>query len=72
MPKASKTKKKSPSVQQKRRTILDKIRHGDIGKIAELSGYERSHVGRVIKGERNNPVIVDTAYAMLNKRKVNS
>ena len=48
-----------------------KLRHGDLTTISIITGYDRSHVARVIRGERKNPCgrIANVAYELLGKRK---
>lgn len=75
MPKAkSKTPKAGASTKtksQKLATIRSRSRRGDISIISKLTGYEYSHVNRVLKGERNNPSgeIIEAAYSLVSKRK---
>ena len=49
--------------------VRSRLRRGDVSTIAALTGYDPSHVSRVIRGERNNPSIVDKAYSHVGKRK---
>ena len=61
--------KKTISPSRKREVISNRLRRGDLGVIATLAGYERSHVSRVLRGIRSNPAIVDAAYSYVSKRK---
>lgn len=75
MPKAkTKTPKTGTSTKtprQKLATVRSRSRKGDTSKIAELTGYDYSHVRRVLKGERNNPSgeIIEAAYSLVSTRK---
>jgi hypothetical protein len=48
-----------------------KLRHGDLTTISLITGYDASHVARVIRGERKNPCgrIANVAYELVGKRK---
>jgi len=72
MPKATITRGKSTklSVAQKLQAIGQRRRRGDVSIIAAKTGYDRSHVSRVLSGVRNNVRIVDAAYSHMSKRKV--
>jgi hypothetical protein len=73
MPKAKVTKvTSSVSTSQKLKTISSRLRRGDIVEVSDRTGYDSSHVRRVLRGERGNPSgkIVQTAYTMVSKRKV--
>ena len=72
MPKAKVTKvTSSVSTSQKLKTISSRLRHGDIVELSDRTGYDSSHVRRVLRGERGNPSgkIVQAAYTMVSKRK---
>lgn len=72
MPKAKVTKRNSRvSNSEKMSTIVRRLRRGDIAEVSARTGYDCSHVGRVLRGERGNPSgeIVQTAYTMVSKRK---
>jgi hypothetical protein len=60
------------TVGDKLSVIQPRLRRGDVSTISARTGYEMSHVRRVLKGERGNPSgeIVKTAYTMVSKRKV--
>jgi uncharacterized protein Veg len=60
------------SVGQKLKVIKSRIRRGDYVKLASETGYDRTHVRRVLLGESNNPSckIVNAAYKAVAKRKV--
>jgi len=68
--KSAKGGKKSAS--QKLATVRTKLRHGDFALISKLTGYDPTHVRRVIVGVSNNPSgkIANTAYTVVGKRKV--
>lgn len=67
MPKA-KTQKKT-SARQKLAVIRSRRRIGDVSLIAAQTGYDQSHVSRVLRGIRANDTIVNAAYAHMSKRK---
>lgn len=54
---------------QKRQHVASRLKRGDISDLAAYTGYDRSHVSRVLRGERNNDAIVNEAYKRFNKRK---
>lgn len=68
------TMKRKPSTEEKRTAIQVRLRRGDISAIATKTGYDKSHVGRVLRGESTNPSneIVNTAYTMVSRRKVSA
>lgn len=68
------TMKSAPSASDKRSAIQVRLRRGDIAAIATRTGYDKSHVARVLRGESNNPSneIVNTAYKMVSRRKVSA
>jgi hypothetical protein len=70
--KAVKTPAAKLTVGDKLSVIQPRLRRGDVSTISARTGYEMSHVRRVLKGERGNPSgeIVKTAYTMVSKRKV--
>lgn len=70
--KATKTPAAKLTVGDKLSVIQPRLRRGDAITISARTGYEISHVRRVLKGECGNPSgeIVKTAYAMVSKRKV--
>jgi hypothetical protein len=71
MPKVKATStKKTISTSEKRAIVVSRLRRGDVTEIASLTGYDISHVSRVIRGTRNNPEIVNAAYSRVSKRKV--
>ena len=71
MPKATVTKTgKSLNPVQKRQAIKVRLRRGDISEIAARTGYDQSHVSRVIRGIRQNDAILNAAYTRVSKRKV--
>jgi len=61
--------KMSPA--QKLKAIQARLKRGDFAKIAERTGYDASHVRRVLMGERSNPSgeIVKAAYTTVGRRK---
>jgi|688.fasta_scaffold649115_1 hypothetical protein len=61
--------KKAEAISKKRTAIGSRLRRGDMTQIAALTGYDVSHVCRVIRGTRNNPEIVNAAYSHVGKRK---
>lgn len=50
--------------------ISVRLRRGDVTAIAAKTGYDLSHVSRVLRGQRSNADIVNAAYARVSKRKV--
>lgn len=58
------------STSEKLRAISRRLRKGDISAIADKTGYDQSHVSRVLRGERNNDSIVNAAYTRVGKRSV--
>ena len=72
MPKttATKEKKSKLTIAQKLQAIAQCRRTGDNATIAAKTGYDPSHVSRVLRGQRNNESIVNVAYASMSKRKV--
>jgi hypothetical protein len=61
--------KKDEAISKKRVTISARLRRGDMTQIAALTGYDISHVSRVIRGIKNNSNIVNAAYSHVSKRK---
>ena len=63
--------KKAPYASEDLNSIRKKMRTGDIAAIARGTGYDQSHVSRVLKGESSNPSgdIVKYAKKMVSKRK---
>lgn len=58
------------TVTQKLEKISTRIRRGDITVIAYRTGYDKSYVSRVLRGERGaNEKIVEEAYAQVKNRK---
>jgi hypothetical protein len=58
------------TVTQKLERISPRLRRGDITAIAYRTGYDQSHVSRVLRGERGpNPAIVESAYTQVKNRK---
>lgn len=58
------------TVTQKLERISPRLRRGDINAIAFCTGYDQSHVSRVLRGERGpNPAIVESAYSQVKNRK---
>ena len=66
------TSGKSLSTKHKLAIISSRLRRGDITAVAVKTGYDQSHVSRVLSGQRNNVRIVDAAYSRVNRRKVNA
>lgn len=62
------------TVKQKLSVISQRLRTGDMKAVAIKTGYEASHVSRVLRGLRSNPSgeIVNAAYSRVSKRKVNA
>jgi PP-loop superfamily ATP-utilizing enzyme len=58
------------TVTQKLERISPRLRRGDINVIAFRTGYDQSHVSRVLRGERGaNSYIVEAAYSQVKNRK---
>lgn len=64
-----KTRISSPD--EKRTAITQRLRRGDFVKLSVLTGYDKTHVSKVIRGVSNNPSgeILNTAYKFVGKRK---
>lgn len=59
------------TITEKLERISPRLRRGDINAIAYRTGYDQSHVSRVLRGERGaNSYIVETAYTQVKNRKV--
>lgn len=69
-----KQKKKNGKAMPSRTAISSRLRKGDIAAIARKTGYDASHVGRVLHGLRSNPSgeIMKAAQQMIGRRKVNA
>lgn len=52
--------------------IASRKRRGDVTKVAENTNYSVSHCSRVIRGERNNDMILSEAYRITRRRVKNS
>ena len=65
-------KKGRKTLAEKLEIVKVRIRRGDFSVIAKATGYDNSHVSKVIKGFANNPSgeIVNYAYDFVGKRKV--
>jgi len=63
------TMKGKLTADQKRQHVAVRLKRGDISTIAAYTGYDQSHVSRVLRGERNNDSIINEAYKRFNKRK---
>jgi transcriptional regulator with XRE-family HTH domain len=61
---------KTRDISAKLTAIRLRRRSGDVKYVAMKTGYDQSHVSRVLRGERNNPEIVNAAYQRVSKRKV--
>lgn len=46
-------------------------RHGDITRVAELTGYTQPMVSMTLRGLRNNTSIVNKAYRLVKDRQTN-
>lgn len=66
------TMKSSTSVNEKRVAVAVRLRRGDIAEVARRTGYDKSHVSRVLNGTSTNPSneIVNAAYKMVGRRKI--
>lgn len=69
MPKAKTQKKTGLTTRQKLAVISPRMRLGDVTAIAAKTGYDQSHVSRVLRGIRANDTIVSAAYTHVSKRK---
>lgn len=49
--------------------VKNKLKTGEIVKIAEKTGYSESHVSNVLAGRRNNASIISAATKMTARRK---
>jgi len=62
------TSKLTPT--QKLQVITPRLRRGDFANLATITGYDPSHVRRVLLGMRNpNTQIVNEAYKRIGRRK---
>lgn len=50
-------------------TIANKLKAGEVTKIANQTGYSASHVSNVLAGRRSNKEIVKAAQKMTSRRK---
>lgn len=66
----TKTKAKKTE-SQKLAAVQARLRRGDFTTIAQRTGYDSSHVSRVLSGERKNPSgeILKIAYSLVGRRK---
>jgi hypothetical protein len=71
MTKSSTTSSSNKTDSQKLAIFRSRFRKGDITAIAKITGYDPSHVSRVLRGKRVNPSgkIVNAAYSRVSKRK---
>ena len=53
------------STTQKIKEIAKRRRLGDIKMVSVETGYSQSHVSRVLRGEKRNESIVDSAYYLI-------
>ena len=69
--KAATVKRDIKSTIQKLEAVRTKYCRGDFSRIARLTGYDVSHVSRVIAGTSKNPNgrIAEMAYRMASQRK---
>ena len=67
-------KKKNGKAVPSQKSISARLRKGDLAAIARKTGYDASHVGRVIHGLRSNPSgeIMKAAQQMIGRRKANA
>lgn len=66
---SSKTsKRKTLSLEEKRKSVVSKLKRGDLTRLSELIGYDKSHISRVLRGERNNDEIIKVSYSYLRRR----
>ena len=63
--------KSKTSVKDDVKFLRKKLERGDISRIAKVTGYDNSHVARVIRGEAGNPSgeIMKYAKKMVTTRK---
>lgn len=64
----STAKATSPAAMLK--VVSSRLKRGDISRVAGITGYEQSHVGRVLRGVHKNPSgeIVTEAYRLVTSR----
>lgn len=67
---ASKKPSLKLSVGDKLSAVTPRLRRGDMSELARRTGYDQSHVSRVLRGIRSNPEIVSAAYKMVGRRRV--
>jgi hypothetical protein len=58
------------STWEKSSNISPRKRRGDTTRVANLTSYSISHVSRVLRGERHNDRIINSAYNLTRDRKV--
>jgi len=68
----AKTSKVRLTSTEKINAITKRLRRGDFTAIAKLTGYDNTHVSRVLKGISANPSgeIVNATFARVKSRKV--
>lgn len=55
---------------QKLKVITPRLKRGDFANLSRITGYDPSHVRRVLIGESNpNVSIINEAYKRMNRRK---
>lgn len=52
--------------------IASRQRRGDVTKVADNTGYSVSYCSRVMRGIRNNSIILSEAYRLTRRRLKNS
>lgn len=58
------------SINQKLERVQARLKRGDFAKVSNKTGYDHSHVSRVLRGVVPvNEKIVSEAYTMFSKRK---
>ncbi len=64
------SKKTKMTPKQKLKVITPRLKRGDFANLSKITGYDPSHVRRVLIGESNpNVSIVNEAYKRFSKRK---
>lgn len=70
MPNTTKTYKRLTPV-QKLVVVNQRLRHGDMSKVAKKTGFSSSTVSSVLEGRSENERVLNAAYDMTRNRKKN-
>lgn len=53
---------------RKKSNLKEQLKHGELKIIAETTGYTVQYVSLVLKGQRNQPIIIDTTKRIIDNR----